>query len=333
MIFIAGNSRSGTALLGRMVSNHPDIFTFYELHFLEEIWMPVNETISMTKKEAVFNFAKLIGTQREGYLQKRRPQRFFDEAAIAIQAFDSNEITFAALYERFLDYETTLNNKKIACEKTPRNLLYITELLKIYPDCKIICLIRDPKDVMLSQKKKWKRRFLGGAAFTPLREGIRARINYHPFIIAHFWNVFALASATHISSGSVKTVFFEMLLSEPEATLRDVCSFLNISYTNEMLNVEQKGSSLVIDQKNNAHIDTSRIGNWKTGLNPTEVFICDYFTRKGRALFNYSGTGIRPSYFLLLFYALVFPLQLFIAFIVNLGRTKNLLCSIKKRFA
>jgi len=38
MLFIAGNSRSGTTMMGRILSMHPDIFTFHELHFFEQLW-------------------------------------------------------------------------------------------------------------------------------------------------------------------------------------------------------------------------------------------------------------------------------------------------------
>ncbi|MEP7168745.1 MAG: sulfotransferase, partial [Bacteroidota bacterium] len=63
MIFVAGNSRSGTTLMGRILGKHTTVFTFNELHFLEEKWMPVDEKISMTYDEALFNFSNLISIQ------------------------------------------------------------------------------------------------------------------------------------------------------------------------------------------------------------------------------------------------------------------------------
>ena len=35
--FVVGSSRSGTTMMGRILNNHPDIFTFHELHFFEKI--------------------------------------------------------------------------------------------------------------------------------------------------------------------------------------------------------------------------------------------------------------------------------------------------------
>jgi len=294
--------------------------------------MPVNEKVSMTHDEALFNFSNLISIQRDGYLKSRHPEKYIDETETVINGLNSAEITFSKLYKHFLQYESERNLKKISCEKTPRNVLYINELLKIYPDCKIVCMIRDPKDVLLSQKKKWKRRFLGAAASIPLRESIRARINYHPFIISKLWNTNAQAIAANENAPRVKTISFENLIANPEGEIRALCSFLGIDFHPEILKVEQKGSSVEFDHSKEAKIDQSKTGSWKKGLNTAEIYICESITKNLRNTFHYEDTGTRPSFFLLLYYYLVFPFQLFLVFAVNIGRTKNILQSIQKRF-
>lgn len=333
MIFIAGNSRSGTTLMGRILDRHPDVFTFNELHYLEEKWMPIDEKNAMPQGDALLNFSNLASIQRDGYLKKRQPEKYNDETQKALNDLSNGEISFAKLYERFLKYETVLHHKKIPCEKTPRNVLYINELLKIYPACKIICMIRDPKDVLLSQKKKWKRRFLGAAASIPLRESIRARINYHPFIISKLWNTNAQAISLQVNSPRVKIISFENLVADPEKEIRGLCNFLEISFHPDMLRVEQKGSSVEFDNTQEAKIDQSKTGNWKKGLNSTEIYLCESITKKWRKVFHYSDVTVNPNYFLLAFYYLIFPVQVFVALAVNIGRTKNVLQSIRKRFS
>ena len=76
------------------------------------------------------------------------------------------------LFSAFLLYEALLNGKTIPCDQTPRNVFYIDEILKFYPQAKIINMIRDPRDVLLSQKRKWKRRFLGGTDL-PIKESFQ----------------------------------------------------------------------------------------------------------------------------------------------------------------
>ena len=38
IIFIVGNSRSGTTMMRRVLGNHPAIFMLEELHFFEQLW-------------------------------------------------------------------------------------------------------------------------------------------------------------------------------------------------------------------------------------------------------------------------------------------------------
>ena len=60
----------------------------------------------------------------------------------------------------FLHHET----KKAGCSIPVRNtqdVFYIKEILELFPEARIINMVRDPRGVMLSQKRKWQRRSLG----------------------------------------------------------------------------------------------------------------------------------------------------------------------------
>ena len=49
-IFIVGSSRSGTTMMGRVLGNHPSVFTFKELHFFGTLWTNNSELI-LNKKQ------------------------------------------------------------------------------------------------------------------------------------------------------------------------------------------------------------------------------------------------------------------------------------------
>ncbi|MFI5135892.1 MAG: sulfotransferase, partial [Chitinophagales bacterium] len=37
-IFVVGNSRSGTKMMGRILGNHEKVHAFPEMHFFEQLW-------------------------------------------------------------------------------------------------------------------------------------------------------------------------------------------------------------------------------------------------------------------------------------------------------
>ena len=82
------------------------------------------------------------------------PRRFLKEAAVFLDALTANPETPAQLFSAFLYHEATENGKTFPCDQTPRNVFYIKDILELYPEARIINMIRDPRDVLLSQKRK-----------------------------------------------------------------------------------------------------------------------------------------------------------------------------------
>jgi omega-hydroxy-beta-dihydromenaquinone-9 sulfotransferase len=79
LIFVVGNSRSGTTMMGRILGKHPEIFTFHELHFFEQLWTPIDQNRYLSKAEAERLAARLICIERDGYLTQGDPDRFYKE--------------------------------------------------------------------------------------------------------------------------------------------------------------------------------------------------------------------------------------------------------------
>jgi len=178
MIFVVGNSRSGTTMMGRILGAHPSVYTFGELHFFEQLWSPADEDRRLSRAEGGRLAARLLSVQRQGYLSRANPERFQEEAGEMVASAQS-EMTPAEVFGAFLFYEAAKNGKKVPCDQTPRNVFYLREILELYPEARVINMIRDPRDILLSQKGKWKRRFLGAGSI-PLREALRAWVKLPP---------------------------------------------------------------------------------------------------------------------------------------------------------
>ncbi|MDJ0712605.1 MAG: sulfotransferase [Prochloraceae cyanobacterium] len=331
LIFIVGNSRSGTTMMSRIVGKHPQVFSFNELHFFGELWAPDPKKKVISNTELQLLMAKLLCIQRDGYLTQGNPEVFFEEAGDALREIPVDNISPATLFQSFLMYESRQKGKLIPCEHTPGNVFYIEEILELYPQAKIINMIRDPRDVLLSQKRKWKRRFLG-AKKIPLREAIRSKVNYHPVTISKLWNAAVGAAEKFTDRDRVYSLRFEELLEKPEVKVREIYDFLDLSFDNSFLEVPQIGSSSASDRPTKKGIDSNKAGNWqKGGLSSTEIFLCQQITKDLRKKYSYHSEPINPNYLELIYSLFSLPFQLTLALFLNFNRMSRIADTIKRR--
>lgn len=335
MLFVVGNSRSGTTMMGRILGSHSDVFTFGELHFFGQLWSPASKSVLETE-QAEELAAKLLCIQREGYRTHGHYDNYRDEARKLCEVLLEKRVKPPRLFLEFLSYETSRNSKSIPCDQTPRNVFYIDEILKYYPQAKIINMVRDPRDVLQSQKRKWKRRFLGGSDL-PIKETIRDWINYHPITISRIWHTAVTAADNVSNNDNVMTIYFEKLLADPERTIKEICDFVDIDSSASMLDVPQVGSSVSADKPTVTGINPTRAGNWNSDslqlnvLNSSEIYINQKINSDLMTKHNYTPVDIRPNYLRLLFSTLSFPLKILLAFLFNLDRIKNIRETLKRR--
>ena len=332
-IFIVGNSRSGTTLMGSIFGLNPEVFTFEELHFFGTLWSQSDRHTKLTSNQAEALTAKLLAIQDEDVISHKDPKLFTEEAKTVVNNIELQSYTATDILQAFLTYIAEKNNKSIPCEQTPRNVLYIAELLELFPHCHIINMVRDPRDVLLSQKYKWKIRFLG-ASNIPYREAIRAWTNYHAITISKLWNV-AVNSAAKYDSDRLITIRFEDLITQPEKIIRQVCEFAELEFAPEMLQVSQSEGGVSSHKKiapGQKGIDSKATGKWKKGgLSKTEVYLCQQITKENMQRHNYTIEPIKANPIRVILSWLFLPIKLALAIMFNLQRMKNIVEEIKKR--
>lgn len=338
IVFVVGNSRSGTTLMGSILGNGPDVFTFEELHFFDHLRPSVvKHSGGLSSREASNLAARLFAIQASDFLTPQDPALFAQDAqqVIAQHTSGGDGLMPAEVFSRFLAFKSHQNEKSIPCEQTPQNVFYIQELLDTYPNCRIVNMVRDPRDVLLSQKYKWRIRALG-AANIPRFEALRAWANYHSVVISKLWNASIQVAHRFENHARVRTVRFEDLVMSPESVLESVCDFAGVRYVPEMLNVSQSEGGVSSHKKISPSargIDSGVVSKWKRGgLLPAEIFVCQAVTRRNMAQYGYSLSDVDAiSKGLSVLLLLSLPLKLSLAILLNLKRMGNWKETIKQR--
>lgn len=332
MIFVVGNSRSGTTMMGRVLGRNSLIHTFPELHYFKQqvTGEDVLQRPSWVESRALALLNRLLTSACEGLFVVVTPGRYDAESKhILAQTARHDPVS---VYREFLLHETRRDGKSIPCEQTPRYLFSLDEILAAFPESRVINMVRDPRDVLISQMNKWKRRFLGAKSI-PLREAIHSWANYHPYVIARLWAGCIRQARRFEQDPRVLTLRFEDLLSRPEEIIRSLTEFIGVPFEDEMLKVPQIGSSTGKVKPANMGINASRASGWRDGggLGRGELEICEWVAREemldqGYALSGTGHLGLTAQLNLILL-----PFKLAIALPMNLTRTKNLMQTIRLR--
>jgi len=119
-VFMIGFPRSGTTLLDTILRSHQMIEVIEEKHMMEKL---INSLIKLTN-----NSVKEIYHINNQNIKELR-ENYFRELHLYIKNFDSS---------------------KIYIDKLPLNIIYVAEIIRIFPNAKFIISIRHPCDSVLS---------------------------------------------------------------------------------------------------------------------------------------------------------------------------------------
>ena len=326
-VFVLGNSRSGTTMLARILASGTEAADLRELHFIEQMVtgqefasrdpLPVSRALSLA--------SRLISIIRDGYFKGTRGVQYQSDT----QAIVRENMSAANLFEAVRYHEAARLGRTIPIDQTPRNVFYIPDILRSYETARIVCMVRDPRDVCLSQKGKWRRRFLG--ADIPLLEALRSWANYHPLVTAKIWAGAVRAGDKSANDPRVLIVKYEDIALDPETTIRKICMHCGITFVPEMLNVKQLGSSDRKDQAEKTGVDASRVGTWEKALSGAEISIIqnevgDLLDQYGYKTSDKKGTPLSRA----LWTVALLP-KMSLSLLLNLNRVKSLSSWARKR--
>jgi len=291
-LFIGGAAKSGTTLLVSLLDNHPQLVVLpEETGYLERRRQYRALKDEKARLEYLLKNTNLAGLSRGGF-----------EAAPAVpgadvrdyRQFDHQRFHFLArtfvnqpwicdsllLSETIRAYGIALGADWRGCvrwvEKTPRSETCPDALKELFPDARLIQVVRDPRAVFASVKKRIMNR---SGCHTKAHRLTRA------------WN----RSAREIprlrrAPSTCLVIRYEDLASDPRRVLETVCQFGGFEFSERMLAPTRagegwEGNSAFHDKFKG--ISAAPIDQWKGYLTEHEIWWIELHCRKGMKLADY----------------------------------------------
>ena len=213
--FVVGLTRSGTTLLRMMLDAHRELTIPPETHFVPDL-------IQATRKSGdPYAMLEAITTNRtwgdfgieDGEMLRRLQEIERGDAAAAVRAF------FDAYAER--------QGKPRWGDKTPAYMLSVRRIGRTLPESRFIHLIRDGRDVSLSQRAR---------ALNEQPPPGEQAARWAKRIRKSREQALTLKGARYVETR------YEDLVRDPEATLRRICEFVDLPWDAGMLSYHERAS-------------------------------------------------------------------------------------------
>jgi hypothetical protein len=277
-ILAVGPSRSGTSVVREILNRHTGVWIVRETHYFDDLRTRFagreRGPLSDDERRSCEDYFLKIG--HRAYGAESDPEQSLvaraDLAALAEELGGGPDAHFEAFCR--LDAVSHGRTDVRWGEKTPRHVFRIAEMLAAFPSARIVCLIRDPRAVVASYRDWTRRKELSPDLDTPwTADRRRARRSYHVVLGSLMWRAAtnaAIAAQRSFGSDRVYHLRYEGLLTEPEACVRGLCSWLDLEYQPSMLDVPLVQSSYRAGGDSRG-ISTEPLERWRERLSPVEI--------------------------------------------------------------
>ena len=268
--FIVGAQRSGTTMLRLMLNSHSKLSVPFESGFVVDFYRRRAEYGDLGLRD---NAARMLDDiARDPLAQKGA--LISDTQTILNYEFAS----YAGLVDAIFSEHARHNGKVRWGDKTPSYVTEIGVLDALFPDCKIVHIVRDGRDVAISNRSlDW------GIQNLP-----RAAADWA-------WKVTIARKVGEVLRDRYLELRYEDLVGAPETVLRSVCAFLGEGFESTMLEYsktaeqEMPAQSLQWHQNSIRAPDASLIQAWRRRMSMSDQIIFSIEAGETLQDFGYDG--------------------------------------------
>lgn len=218
-IFVIGKNRSGTKWLSNTIANHKDIAC---------VQRPGAGGILETN--LIYRMSKIFGTLENDDNFLAFVECFSQTNFFRLLDIDKKDLYFGPRnYIEFLEYIMNLNvekNKQYWLQKA--NTLKLKKLYEKFPDAKFLIIERNPRDNIRSTIGLKMKKILR-------KKGTYKNFNKNIIKELFLYLIEKKRAYPYKKRKNVKFIKFENFKNNKEATLKDICKFLNIDFNKKLL--------------------------------------------------------------------------------------------------
>jgi hypothetical protein len=259
-----------------MLNSHPNLAIPHESVFITEFFQKLSKYGDLSNHD---NARRLLADVSQHYMV-RRGKLVVDPEAILRRPIRTYRDFVAAIFQA----HASLQGKPRWGDKTPSYTPDIDIIRRIFPDAKIVHLVRDGRDVVLSHKSiEW------------------ASGNLLKLILDWQWKTTIAHKVGAVLGNDFLEIRYEDLVRDPEATLRQICKFIDEPYEQSMLNYSDNAKNLVPTESLKWHRKSiqppnpSQVNMWKTQLSKSERIVFDQLAGDTLSLFGYEREHLKPT--------------------------------------
>lgn len=289
-IFIAGPDRSGTTLLYALLASHPKIAMVRRTNF----WRWFYGRYGDLQEDG--NFERLL----TDLLRYKRSRYLQPDAARIRREFWEGEPSYGRVFSLLQEHNAERLGKPRWGDKSLHTEHYVHQVVREFPDARIIHMCRDPRDRFASVRKRFggDARRVGAATARWLVSMRRAQRNLLLY------------------PRNYMIVRFEDLATDPEETLMHICAFIGEEYEPHMLTMQgasryrESGGNSSFEQITPGTISTKPVGRFREVLSEGEIAFIQLFAGRLMSSLGYQPQPVRfGTAGALRFYLWVLPLQ------------------------
>ncbi|HPS73935.1 MAG TPA: sulfotransferase [Bacteroidales bacterium] len=285
IFFILGRPRSGTTLLTTLFNAHPNVRIAPEFPIL----LPLYQRFKKVKdwdEEAIRSFVDHL-FRRYVFNNRTLDHYMLDQEKYTNDLLEMKHTGTVQDFLKTINYQSfTVYEKGKTLrigDKNPVYSIYARRLLKIFPEAKFICIIRDYRDNFVSIRKLSELKM--EAPILPLQ--------------VYRWK-YAIKEFLHCKKkypDRFHLIRYEDLVTDQERVVKEVFEYIGIPYDPSVFDFYKKKDESfkayndpLIEKFHGSlmnPVNTSRMNLWKKELTPAQVRMADFIAGKYADMFHY----------------------------------------------